>query len=57
MKLKELLNGISVLETAVDPELEITGLAYDSRHVEPWQGMQPTATGLFRWHWKKALPP
>ena len=37
MKLKELLNGISVLETAVDPELEITGLAYDSRHVEPGQ--------------------
>ena len=37
MKLKELLQGITVLECTADPELEISGLAYDSRQVEPGQ--------------------
>ena len=31
MKLKELLNGIPVLSSTADPELEITGVSYDSR--------------------------
>ena len=33
MKLKELLNGISVLECTADPELEIESVHYDSRKV------------------------
>ena len=33
MKLKALLSGISVLETNVDLELDITSVAYDSRKV------------------------
>jgi len=35
MKLKELLNGIPVLEWAADPELEIETVHYDSRKVTP----------------------
>jgi len=35
MKLKELLNGIEVLETNVDMEMQITDVAYDSRKVQP----------------------
>jgi len=35
MKLKTLLNGIDILETNTDPELEITGLSYDSRQTRP----------------------
>ena len=35
MKLKELLNGIRVLELNADPELEIGHVAYDSRKVQP----------------------
>ena len=35
MKLKELLNGISILETNVDMELEVADVAYDSRKVQP----------------------
>ncbi len=35
MKLKELLAGISVLETTADMELEIDNVAYDSRKVMP----------------------
>ena len=31
MKLIDLLQNIEVLETNVDPELEITGVCYDSR--------------------------
>ena len=34
MKLKELLQGIQVLELNADPELEIASVAYDSRKVE-----------------------
>ena len=34
MKLKELLQGIQVLEMNADPELEIASVAYDSRKVE-----------------------
>ena len=34
MKLKELLHKVKVLETNADPELEITGVNYDSRKVE-----------------------
>ena len=34
MKLKELLQGINVLECAADPETEINSVAYDSRKVE-----------------------
>ena len=34
MKLKELLNGIRVLELCADPELEIPHVAYDSRKVQ-----------------------
>ena len=35
MKLKDLLNGIKVLELCADPELEIAHVAYDSRKVQP----------------------
>ena len=35
MKLRELLAGIDVLETAADLDLEISGIAYDSRKVTP----------------------
>ena len=35
MKLKELLNGIRVIEMTADPELEIGHVAYDSRKVQP----------------------
>ena len=35
MKLRELLAGIEVAEIAGDEETEISGLAYDSRRVEP----------------------
>jgi len=37
MKLKELLKGVAVLELQADPELEITGVSYDSRQVQPGQ--------------------
>ena len=35
MKLKELLKDMQVLELCADPELEITGVSYDSRQVKP----------------------
>ena len=35
MKLKELLNDIQVLESNVDMNTEISGVAYDSRKVAP----------------------
>ena len=35
MKLKELLQGISVLECTADPELEIESICYDSRKATP----------------------
>ena len=35
MKLRELVRDLKILETAADPEMEITGLAYDSRAVKP----------------------
>ena len=35
MKLKDILQDIAVLESNVDPEREITGIAYDSRQVRP----------------------
>lgn len=35
MKLKELLQGVDVLELGADPELEIGGICYDSRQVKP----------------------
>ena len=35
MKLRELLNGIPVLQTTADLELEINAVAYDSRKVTP----------------------
>ena len=35
MKLGELLQDIHILETNADPELEITGVSYDSRHTRP----------------------
>ena len=45
MKLKELLNGISILETNVDMELEVADVAYDSRKVQPG-GMFVAITGF-----------
>ena len=45
MKLKELIGGISVLETNVDLELDITEVAYDSRKVQPG-GMFVAITGF-----------
>ena len=39
MKLKELLRGVEVLETTASEDLDIAGVAYDSRKV--------TAGGLF----------
>jgi len=35
MKLKELLNGIGVLECSADPQTQISGVVYDSRKVTP----------------------
>jgi len=35
MKLRELLNGIAVVELRADPETEITDVCYDSRSVRP----------------------
>ena len=35
MKLKDLLRDLEVLELHADPELEITGVSYDSRQVKP----------------------
>ena len=35
MKLKELLNGLQVLKTSADLEMEISTVAYDSRKVTP----------------------
>ncbi len=35
MKLKELLNGLDLLEIQADLELDITGVCYDSRQVRP----------------------
>lgn len=35
MELRELLAGADVAEIAGDEDVEITGLAYDSRRVEP----------------------
>ena len=35
MKLKELLQGVTVLETNVPEDLDISGVAYDSRKVRP----------------------
>jgi len=35
MRLKELLKDLEVLELQADPELEITGVSYDSRQVKP----------------------
>lgn len=35
MKLKELLQGVTVLEMSADPELNISKIAYDSRKVTP----------------------
>ena len=35
MKLRELLNGVPVASCAVDLEMEITGVSYDSRATQP----------------------
>ena len=35
MKLKDLIQGIQVLECTADPQLEINGVCYDSRKAEP----------------------
>ena len=35
MKLKDILQDLEVLELQADPELEITGICYDSRQVKP----------------------
>ena len=35
MKLKELLQGLELLEVCADPEMELTGVCYDSRQVQP----------------------
>lgn len=35
MKLSELLQGVSVVQATVDPNLEITGISYDSRTTKP----------------------
>ena len=35
MKLRELLQGVTVLEVHADPETEITSIVYDSRKAEP----------------------
>lgn len=37
MKLKELLQGVEVCAMTADPDLEVAGLAYDSRQVRPGQ--------------------
>ena len=37
MKLAELLSGIEIKEGCYDPELEVTGVSYDSRETKPGQ--------------------
>ncbi len=37
MKLRDILEGIEIRSIHADPEMEITGIAYDSRTVEPGQ--------------------
>ena len=37
MKLAELLSGIEIIEGCYDPELEVTGVSYDSRETKPGQ--------------------
>ena len=32
MKLREILNGVEILETSADPEMEMRDISYDSRH-------------------------
>ena len=45
MKLKNLLQGIQILNTNVDMETEIASVAYDSRKVQPG-GMFVAITGF-----------
>ncbi len=35
MKLKDLLDGIDILDMGADPEMEISGVCYDSRNAKP----------------------
>lgn len=35
MKLRELLQGIDLLEAGADLDMEITGVSYDSRNTRP----------------------
>ncbi len=35
MKLREILSGIEILESAADMDAEIGGISYDSRHTQP----------------------
>ena len=37
MKLQDILEGIGIRSFHADPEMEISGIAYDSRTVEPGQ--------------------
>ena len=39
MKLAELLSGIEIIEGCYDPELEVTGVSYDSRETKPGRAL------------------
>lgn len=41
MKLKELLAPLDVRELHADPELDITGISYDSRTTQPASCLSP----------------
>lgn len=54
MKLKDLLEGIDVLEMSADPETEIAGISYDSRSTRP--GELFTAISGFQSDGHKFIP-
>ena len=60
MKLRELLNGVPVASCAVDLEMEITGVSYDSRATQPGDlfvamtGYATDATSISPRRWKRA---
>ena len=59
MELKELLRGVEVLETTASENLDIAGVAYDSRKVTAGglfvavSGFQTDGTDSFPWRWKR----
>ena len=61
MKLRDLMQGIRVLETAADMEMDVCDVAYDSRKVQKGgvfvaiSGFAADGNRLSPRHWKRAL--